>query len=44
MLVTRQPSLRKFWHAAMPLTMLESGPRPFTLLGVSPHVSFMEAG
>ena len=34
MLTTRQPVLRKFWHAVMPLAMLERGPQPFTLLGV----------
>ncbi|WP_157272063.1 aromatic ring-hydroxylating dioxygenase subunit alpha [Azohydromonas aeria] len=33
MLTTRQPVFRKFWHAVMPLTELQSGPRPFTLLG-----------
>ncbi len=34
MLVTRQPVFRKFWHAVMPLSMLEGGtPQPFTLLG-----------
>ena len=33
MLVTRQPVLRKFWHAVMPLADLSHGPLPFTLLG-----------
>jgi phenylpropionate dioxygenase-like ring-hydroxylating dioxygenase large terminal subunit len=34
MLVTRQPVFRKFWHAVMPLSMLDGGqPQPFTLLG-----------
>lgn len=33
MLVTRQPVLRRFWYAVMPLDMLAAGPRPFTLLG-----------
>lgn len=34
MLVTRQPVFRKFWHAVMPLSMLQGGqPQPFTLLG-----------
>ena len=34
MLVTRQPVFRKFWHAVMPLSMLQDGqPQPFTLLG-----------
>jgi phenylpropionate dioxygenase-like ring-hydroxylating dioxygenase large terminal subunit len=34
MLTTRQPVFRKFWHAVMPLAMLQDGPKPFTLLGV----------
>jgi phenylpropionate dioxygenase-like ring-hydroxylating dioxygenase large terminal subunit len=33
MLVTRQPVFRKFWHAVMPLSQLQDGPKPFTLLG-----------
>jgi phenylpropionate dioxygenase-like ring-hydroxylating dioxygenase large terminal subunit len=34
MLTARQPVFRKFWHAVMPLSMLEGGqPQPFTLLG-----------
>lgn len=33
MLVTQQPILRKFWYAVMPLEHLDSGPKPFTLLG-----------
>ena len=33
MLVTRQPALRRFWHAVMPLADLAAGPKPFTLLG-----------
>lgn len=33
MLTTRQPVFRKFWHAVMPLTQLQDGPKPFTLLG-----------
>lgn len=34
MLTTRQPVFRKFWHAVMPLTMLDGErPQPFTLLG-----------
>jgi phenylpropionate dioxygenase-like ring-hydroxylating dioxygenase large terminal subunit len=34
MLTTRQPVFRKFWHAVMPLSMLDGGkPQPFTLLG-----------
>jgi phenylpropionate dioxygenase-like ring-hydroxylating dioxygenase large terminal subunit len=42
MLVTRQPVLRRFWHAAMPLSMLEDGPQPFTLLGEN-IVLFLDA-
>jgi phenylpropionate dioxygenase-like ring-hydroxylating dioxygenase large terminal subunit len=34
MLTTRQPVFRRFWHAVMPLAMLDEGrPVPFTLLG-----------
>src|SRR5450830_750107 len=33
MLVTKQKVLRKFWYAVMPISMLEDGPKPFTLLG-----------
>ncbi len=34
MLVTQQPVFRKFWHAVMPLSMLQGGaPVPFKLLG-----------
>jgi phenylpropionate dioxygenase-like ring-hydroxylating dioxygenase large terminal subunit len=33
MLVTRQPVLRRFWYAVMPMTKLDAGPQPFTLLG-----------
>jgi phenylpropionate dioxygenase-like ring-hydroxylating dioxygenase large terminal subunit len=34
MLTTHQPVFRKFWHAVMPLSLLQGGePRPFTLLG-----------
>lgn len=33
MLVTRQAVFRRHWHAVMPLTELQDGPRPFTLLG-----------
>ncbi|MFZ4651128.1 MAG: Rieske 2Fe-2S domain-containing protein [Rubrivivax sp.] len=43
MLTTRQPVFRKFWHAVMPLSMLEPGnPVPFTLLG-EPIVLFLDA-
>jgi phenylpropionate dioxygenase-like ring-hydroxylating dioxygenase large terminal subunit len=33
MLVTRQPVLRRFWYAVMPMARLAAGPQPFTLLG-----------
>jgi phenylpropionate dioxygenase-like ring-hydroxylating dioxygenase large terminal subunit len=33
MLVTRQPVLRRFWYAIMPMAKLEAGPQAFTLLG-----------
>jgi phenylpropionate dioxygenase-like ring-hydroxylating dioxygenase large terminal subunit len=33
MLTCRQRIWRRFWHAVMPLDMLQSGPRPFRLLG-----------
>ncbi|WP_179588071.1 aromatic ring-hydroxylating dioxygenase subunit alpha [Pigmentiphaga litoralis] len=33
MLVTQQPVLRRFWYALVPLTDLDDGPKPFTLLG-----------
>lgn len=42
MLVTRQPVFRRFWHATMPLSMLDDGPKPFTLLG-EPIVLFRDA-
>ncbi|MGC3962936.1 MAG: aromatic ring-hydroxylating dioxygenase subunit alpha [Rhodocyclaceae bacterium] len=35
MLVTRQPVLRRFWYAVMPIGALDDGPQPFTLLGES---------
>ncbi|MEC5385740.1 aromatic ring-hydroxylating dioxygenase subunit alpha [Uliginosibacterium sp. H3] len=33
MLVTKQKVLRRFWYALMPMTSLDDGPKPFTLLG-----------
>ncbi len=33
MLTTKQPVLRRFWYALMPMTALDAGPQPFTLLG-----------
>jgi phenylpropionate dioxygenase-like ring-hydroxylating dioxygenase large terminal subunit len=33
MLVTQQPVLRRFWYALMPMSDLDDGPKPFTLLG-----------
>lgn len=33
MLVTQQAVLRRFWYALMPMSQLDDGPQPFTLLG-----------
>ena len=33
MLCTKQPVLRRFWYATLPIRKLEAGPQPFTLLG-----------
>ena len=33
MLVTQQPVLRRFWYALLPISQLDDGPKPFTLLG-----------
>ena len=33
MLNTRQPVLRNFWYAAMPVAKLDDGPKPFRILG-----------
>ncbi|MFT7222356.1 MAG: phenylpropionate dioxygenase-like ring-hydroxylating dioxygenase large terminal subunit [Candidatus Azotimanducaceae bacterium] len=33
MLVTKQPVLRRFWYTTVPLSYLDQGPVPFTLLG-----------
>jgi phenylpropionate dioxygenase-like ring-hydroxylating dioxygenase large terminal subunit len=33
MLVTRQKLLRRFWYPVIPVSRLEDGPKPFTLLG-----------
>jgi len=33
MLVTRQKVLRRFWYAVVPMSHLDDGPKPFTLLG-----------
>jgi phenylpropionate dioxygenase-like ring-hydroxylating dioxygenase large terminal subunit len=35
MLVTKQPVLRRFWYTTVPMSYLEDGPVPFTLLGES---------
>jgi hypothetical protein len=40
MLNTKQPVLRRFWYAVMPID-LKDGPRPFTLLG-EPIVLFLD--
>ncbi len=42
MLNTKQPVLRRFWYAVMPVDQLKDGPRPFTLLG-EPIVLFLDA-
>ena len=44
MLTTQQPVFRRFWHAVMPLSDLQDGPRPFTLLGESIVVFLDEHG
>ena len=41
MLATRQPVLRRFWYATIPLDDLAAGPKPFTLLG-EPVVLFLD--
>ena len=33
MLATRQPVLRNFWYAALPVDKLDDGPKPFRILG-----------
>ncbi|MBC7780086.1 MAG: aromatic ring-hydroxylating dioxygenase subunit alpha [Proteobacteria bacterium] len=33
MIEVRQKVFRRFWHCVMPLSLLDDGPRPFTLLG-----------
>lgn len=33
MLTTRQPTLRRFWYATVPLSALDAGPVPFRLMG-----------
>src|ERR1700737_2679397 len=43
MLTSRQKILRRFWHAVMPLDHLQSGPKPFRLLGED-IVLFLDAG
>jgi phenylpropionate dioxygenase-like ring-hydroxylating dioxygenase large terminal subunit len=42
MLNTKQPVLRRFWYAVMPIEHLKEGPKPFTLLG-EPIVLFLDA-
>ena len=41
MLNTKQPVLRRFWYAVMPVDHLKDGPKPFTLLG-EPIVLFLD--
>src|SRR5262249_29641141 len=33
MLCTKQKVLRRFWYATLPVSRLEDGPQPFTLMG-----------
>ena len=33
MLVTQQPTLRRFWYPVIPMSRLQVGPKPFRLLG-----------
>ena len=42
MLNTRQPVLKRFWYATVPVESLADGPRPFTLLGQN-IVLFLDA-
>jgi phenylpropionate dioxygenase-like ring-hydroxylating dioxygenase large terminal subunit len=42
MLVMQQPVLRRFWYATVPLSHLQAGPRPFTLLN-NTIVLFLDA-
>src|SRR5690349_14865716 len=44
MLVTRQPVLRRFWYAVMPLARLQAGPQPFMLLGERLRLSLDASG
>ncbi len=41
MLNTKQPVLRRFWYAVVPVSHLLDGPKPFTLLG-EPIVLFLD--
>ncbi len=41
MLATKQPVLRRFWYAIMPVDHLADGPKPFTLLD-QPIVLFLD--
>ena len=42
MLSTKQPVLRRFWYATVPIEHLKDGPKPFTLLGEA-IVLFLDA-
>ena len=33
MLTTKQKTLRRFWYALMPMSLLDDGPKPFRLMG-----------
>ncbi len=44
MLVTQQAVFRRYWPAVMPLSALQPGPQPFTLLGENTVLFLDEAG
>jgi len=44
MLTSQQDLFRKFWHAIMPVHELESGPKPFRLMGVDIVLFLDETG
>lgn len=44
MLLTKEPKLRDFWYAVMPIAELKNGPKAFTLLGEKIVVWLDQAG
>lgn len=44
MLTTQQNLFRKFWHACIPMHELESGPKPFKLMGIEMVLFLNEHG